>query len=81
MDIPPIYAASSGLYENVMAEIPSKEPTYMTVVALQAFSGLWKLNAELAAALKTTLDALQNASPIKVICMSLFSCLNLKIYM
>jgi len=39
----------------------------MTVVALQAFSGLWKLNAELAAALKTTLDTLQNVSPIKVI--------------
>ena len=45
-----------------------KEPTYMTVVELQAFSGLWKLNAELAAALNTTLDKLQNSAPIKVIC-------------
>ena len=49
-----------------MEDLP-KETTYMTVVALQAFSGLWKLNAELAAALKTTLDTLQNVSPIKVI--------------
>ena len=58
---------SSSSHRRGMVEDLPKEPTYMTVVALQAFSGLWKLNAELAVALKTTLGALENTSPIKVI--------------
>lgn len=60
--------AYDTLVEPEREEInPSKEPTYMTLVALQTFSGQWMLSAEFSAVMNSTLVALQSAAPIKAL--------------
>jgi len=47
--------------------VKTKKPDYMDVVSLQAFSGSWKINTELAAVVGKSIAALQGSAPIKVL--------------